>query len=324
MQPLHRGAERADRQARRRGARAPHVHRQRRASAAHAADRAAACRPSRRCIAASLDEMRDAVRAPAGRRCTARRGSPTSCCCCRARSPRRNRARTASRTDLYELAFETARAWVPAAMAASIDLGFDEGFGACGRRRRRGAGRRGDQQSPRQRAQVLPAAHARDGVGAPAAASRRSSSRTRAAASRPPSAAASCSASIAATTRPTAARGSALRSRNEIALAHAGAFVDHRRARRRRALRDPAAGGVTRFSEWSQARLAPRRSPRLSERSSRDFRRLESSGCGLRSRACDERREERLVGGLAPVAAPLSVHLGGAEEPRRGGTNRRD
>jgi len=29
-------------------------------------------------------------------------------------------------TDLYELAFETARAWVPAAMAASIDLGFDE------------------------------------------------------------------------------------------------------------------------------------------------------------------------------------------------------
>lgn len=31
------------------------------------------------------------------------------------------------RTDLYELAFETARAWVPAAMAASIDLGFDEG-----------------------------------------------------------------------------------------------------------------------------------------------------------------------------------------------------
>jgi two-component system sensor histidine kinase TctE len=30
-------------------------------------------------------------------------------------------------TDLYELAFETARAWVPAAMAASIDLGFDEG-----------------------------------------------------------------------------------------------------------------------------------------------------------------------------------------------------
>jgi two-component system sensor histidine kinase TctE len=30
------------------------------------------------------------------------------------------------RTDLYELAFETARAWVPAAMAASIDLGFDE------------------------------------------------------------------------------------------------------------------------------------------------------------------------------------------------------
>jgi two-component system sensor histidine kinase TctE len=31
------------------------------------------------------------------------------------------------RSDLYELAFETARAWVPAAMAASIDLGFDEG-----------------------------------------------------------------------------------------------------------------------------------------------------------------------------------------------------
>ena len=31
------------------------------------------------------------------------------------------------RTDLYELAFETARGWVPAAMAASIDLGFDEG-----------------------------------------------------------------------------------------------------------------------------------------------------------------------------------------------------
>jgi two-component system sensor histidine kinase TctE len=29
-------------------------------------------------------------------------------------------------TDLYELAFETARAWVPAAMAVSIDLGFDE------------------------------------------------------------------------------------------------------------------------------------------------------------------------------------------------------
>lgn len=28
--------------------------------------------------------------------------------------------------DLYELAFETARAWVPAAVAASIDLGFDE------------------------------------------------------------------------------------------------------------------------------------------------------------------------------------------------------
>ncbi|MFO1302759.1 MAG: sensor histidine kinase [Burkholderiales bacterium] len=32
-----------------------------------------------------------------------------------------------SLTDLYELAFETARAWVPAAMAAQIDLGFDEG-----------------------------------------------------------------------------------------------------------------------------------------------------------------------------------------------------
>ncbi|MFO1323673.1 MAG: sensor histidine kinase [Burkholderiales bacterium] len=31
-----------------------------------------------------------------------------------------------SRVDLYELAFETARAWVPAAVAASIDLGFDE------------------------------------------------------------------------------------------------------------------------------------------------------------------------------------------------------
>jgi len=31
------------------------------------------------------------------------------------------------RTDLYELAFETARGWVPAAMAAQIDLGFDEG-----------------------------------------------------------------------------------------------------------------------------------------------------------------------------------------------------
>jgi two-component system sensor histidine kinase TctE len=30
------------------------------------------------------------------------------------------------RTDLYELAFETARNWVPAAVAASIDLGFDE------------------------------------------------------------------------------------------------------------------------------------------------------------------------------------------------------
>lgn len=30
------------------------------------------------------------------------------------------------RVDLYELAFETARAWVPAAVAASIDLGFDE------------------------------------------------------------------------------------------------------------------------------------------------------------------------------------------------------
>ena len=29
-------------------------------------------------------------------------------------------------TDLFELAFETARAWVPAAMAAGIDLGFDE------------------------------------------------------------------------------------------------------------------------------------------------------------------------------------------------------
>ncbi len=30
------------------------------------------------------------------------------------------------RTDLYELAFETARAWVPQAVAAGIDLGFDE------------------------------------------------------------------------------------------------------------------------------------------------------------------------------------------------------
>ncbi len=29
-------------------------------------------------------------------------------------------------TDLYDLAFETARAWVPAAMVAQIDLGFDE------------------------------------------------------------------------------------------------------------------------------------------------------------------------------------------------------
>lgn len=29
-------------------------------------------------------------------------------------------------TDLYELAFETARDWVPAAVAAAIDLGFDE------------------------------------------------------------------------------------------------------------------------------------------------------------------------------------------------------
>src|SRR5262249_44532043 len=31
------------------------------------------------------------------------------------------------RTDLYDLAFETAREWVPAAVAAGIDLGFDEG-----------------------------------------------------------------------------------------------------------------------------------------------------------------------------------------------------
>jgi two-component system, OmpR family, sensor histidine kinase TctE len=30
------------------------------------------------------------------------------------------------RTDLYELAFDTARNWVPAAVAAAIDLGFDE------------------------------------------------------------------------------------------------------------------------------------------------------------------------------------------------------
>ncbi|MCC6193942.1 MAG: sensor histidine kinase [Burkholderiales bacterium] len=30
------------------------------------------------------------------------------------------------RTDLYELAFDTASAWVPAAVAAGIDLGFDE------------------------------------------------------------------------------------------------------------------------------------------------------------------------------------------------------
>jgi two-component system sensor histidine kinase TctE len=31
-----------------------------------------------------------------------------------------------ARTDLYELAFETARDWVPTAVAAGIDLGFDE------------------------------------------------------------------------------------------------------------------------------------------------------------------------------------------------------
>lgn len=31
-----------------------------------------------------------------------------------------------TRTDLYELAFETARDWVPTAVAAAIDLGFDE------------------------------------------------------------------------------------------------------------------------------------------------------------------------------------------------------
>jgi two-component system, OmpR family, sensor histidine kinase TctE len=31
-----------------------------------------------------------------------------------------------TRTDLYELAFETARDWVPSAVAAEIDLGFDE------------------------------------------------------------------------------------------------------------------------------------------------------------------------------------------------------
>ncbi len=31
-----------------------------------------------------------------------------------------------TRTDLYELAFDTASAWVPAAVAAGIDLGFDE------------------------------------------------------------------------------------------------------------------------------------------------------------------------------------------------------
>jgi signal transduction histidine kinase len=31
------------------------------------------------------------------------------------------------RTDLYDLAFETAREWVPAAVAAGIDLGFDDG-----------------------------------------------------------------------------------------------------------------------------------------------------------------------------------------------------
>jgi two-component system sensor histidine kinase TctE len=33
---------------------------------------------------------------------------------------------TRRRTDLYELAFETASAWVPAAVAAGVDLGFDE------------------------------------------------------------------------------------------------------------------------------------------------------------------------------------------------------
>lgn len=31
-----------------------------------------------------------------------------------------------TRTDLYQLAFDTARAWVPAALTKSIDLGFDE------------------------------------------------------------------------------------------------------------------------------------------------------------------------------------------------------
>ena len=90
----HRGAERADRQARCGGAGASHVHRQRGAPAAHAAHRA---QPAGRAGAALRVPGRDARGgdAPAASPCTARRGSPTSSCCSRAPSPKRSRAPTA-------------------------------------------------------------------------------------------------------------------------------------------------------------------------------------------------------------------------------------
>ena len=129
------------------------------------------------------------------------------------------------RTDLYELAFETARAWVPAAMAASIDLGFDEALGPRRRRDRRRARRRGDQQPARQRAQVLPAAHARHGVGAPAAASRRSSSRTPGRGIAPAERSRVVQRFYRGDNASEGGTGLGLAIANEIALAHAGQFA---------------------------------------------------------------------------------------------------
>jgi two-component system sensor histidine kinase TctE len=73
----------------------------------------------------SVDEMRHAV---TGLRAAARRATrlANQLLLLSRAEPEAQSGANRARTDLYELAFETARDWVPAAVGAGIDLGFDE------------------------------------------------------------------------------------------------------------------------------------------------------------------------------------------------------
>lgn len=73
----------------------------------------------------SVDEMRQAV---TGLRAAARRATrlANQLLLLSRAEPGAQSGANRARTDLYDLAFETARDWVPAAVGAGIDLGFDE------------------------------------------------------------------------------------------------------------------------------------------------------------------------------------------------------